>query len=235
MDKYTYIIATDFPNGIVAPDRLTAEILSSSIVTALDHIDTGAGSCDIWFVGALTVGEESVLDDLVAAHSGDPIRAWVNIVSDPVMEPVVPGASTVVANDRPAIEIEDGITGFAALASVWPMYQMSNARLRATIKFIMQAAGTGTNVRLAAKAKSQAVGEDSSDIFPYSVFIVVPIDYDLVGEVYEGVIDLAVPLFKLDDALAIHIGRDGANSMGAGVNDDANKPIQIISVKLEAC
>jgi hypothetical protein len=150
------------------------------------------------------------------------------------MEPVEPGASSVIANDRPAIEIEDGITGFAAIAGVWPLVQMSKAELRATIQFIMQAAGTGSNVRIALKAKAQATGEDSSDVFPYSGFLVVPISYGTLGQVFEGIVDLAAPLFKQNDALAVHIGRDGANAMGAGTNDDANQPIQIIAVKLES-
>ena len=55
-----------------------------------------------------------------------------------------------------------------------------------------------------------------------------------LGEVFEGEIVLKVPLFELNAALAKQVGRDGSNSMGAGTNDDANQPIQIIAVKLEA-
>lgn len=234
MNKYTYTIATAFPNGIVASERLTEEILDSSIVTALDHIDTGLGDCDIWFVSALSGGEQTTLDGLVAAHSGDPLREWRYLIKDPVMEPVEPGASTVVANDRPAIEIEDGITGFAAIAGVWPLDQMENAELRATLKFIMQAVGTGSYVRVAMKTKAQATGEDSSEAFPYLDFVAVPITYTTLGEVFEGEITLKVSDFELNAALAVQVGRDGANSMGAGTNDDANQPIQIIAVKLEA-
>ena len=234
MNKYTYVIATAFPNGRVASDRFTSEILASSIVTVLDHIDTADGGCDVWFASALTAGEQATLDGLAAVHSGDPIRPWQKVVYGLVMEPVEPGASSVIANDRPAIEIEDGITGFAAIAGVWPLVQMSKAELRATIQFIMQAAGTGSNVRIALKAKAQATGEDSSDVFPYSGFLVVPISYGMLGQVFEGVVDLTVPLFKQNDALAVHIGRDGANAMGAGTNDDANQPVQIIAVKLES-
>ena len=234
MDKYTYVIATAFPNGAVGTDRLTEEILNSSIVTVLDHIDTADGNCDIWFASALSGGEQIVLDGLVAAHSGNPIRAWRLVTRDPALEPVEPGASMVVANDRPAIQIEDGVTGFAAIAGVWPLEQMENAELRATIKFIMQAAGTGSNVRLALKAKAQGVGDDSSEAFPYEAFVAVPITYTTLGEVFEGEIVLKVPLFELNAALAKQVGRDGSNSMGAGTNDDANQPIQIIAVKLEA-
>jgi len=234
MNKYTYIIASAFPNHVVDPSRLAAEIQASSIVTVHDHIDTGIGNCDVWFASALSGGEQTTLDGLVAAHGGDPVRAWQEVVKDPVMEPVEPGASTVVANDRPSVEIEDGVTGFAAMSGIWPLAQLVHAELRATIQFIMQATGTGSNVRLAMKAKAQATGEDSSVAFSYSGFAAVPINYSVLGQVFEGVVSLSVPLFKLNDALAVHLGRDGANSMGAGTSDDANQPIQIIAVKLEA-
>jgi len=235
MNKYTYVIATSFPNGVVDSGRLTNEIVASSIVTVLDHIDTGLGDCDIWFAALLTVGEQATLDAIVAAHSGESLRLWHEIFPNPPLEPVEPGASIVVANDIPAVEIEDGITGFGAIGGIWPLEQITNAQLRATIRFILSGAGAGTNVRLALKAKSHASGEDSSDVFPYTQFVVVPVDFATIGEIFEGAVVLETPLFKLDDTLAVHVGRDGANSMGAGINDDVNQPIQIISAKLEAC
>lgn len=235
MNQYTYAIATAFPNSIVDTGRLTVEVLESSILTGLEYINTGLGNCDIWFAAALSVGELATLDGIVAAHSGEPIRPWQEIAPNPPLEPVEPGSSIVIANNIPAVQIEDGVTGFGSVGGIWPLVQMTQAQLRATVRFILPAVGTGTNVRLALKAKSHAAGEDSSEGFPYTKFIVVPIDYLEIGEVFEGVILFTVPLFRLNDTLAVHIGRDGANSMGAGVNDDVNQPIQIISVKLEAC
>ena len=71
--EYTYTISTDFPNGKVAPDRLTDEIQSSIIVTALDRIDVNesADTCSIWFKEALSSGDQTILDTIVAAHSGE--------------------------------------------------------------------------------------------------------------------------------------------------------------------
>ena len=69
--NYTYSISTDFPNQIVATDRLTQEIQSSAIVIALDFINTNGDDCDIWFKDALSGGDETILDGLVAAHTGD--------------------------------------------------------------------------------------------------------------------------------------------------------------------
>jgi hypothetical protein len=220
----------------VALCRFSQEIEASVvIVTALEYIDTVGDDCNTWFAGVLSGAEEIELDAIVAAHTGECVREWEKAFIDPEMEAVEPGASKVVANDRPAIQIEDGITGFAAMTGVWHLEEMTYAKLKATIKFVMKEVGIGNNVRIAAKAKSQATGEDSSSAFPYLDFVAVPIDYVTVGEVFEGVVELSVPLFKQNDALAVHIGRDGANSMGAGTNDDADVAIQIISAKLEAC
>lgn len=71
--KYTYSISTDFPNHKEDSDRLTVEIQQSAILTALDHIDTNADECDVWFKAELSSGDETVLDGVVAAHSGEPL------------------------------------------------------------------------------------------------------------------------------------------------------------------
>jgi hypothetical protein len=75
--KYSYIISTAFPNGKVAPDRLTDEIQNSAIVIALDRIDVSdsADSCDVWFKGELSIDDQTLLDGLVAAHSGESLAA----------------------------------------------------------------------------------------------------------------------------------------------------------------
>lgn len=71
--KYTYSIQNDFPNHKVATDRLTQEIQQSAIVIALDYISTSGDNCDIWFKDALSVGDVTILDGIVAAHSGEPL------------------------------------------------------------------------------------------------------------------------------------------------------------------
>ena len=71
--KYTYSISTDFPNGVVATDRLTVEIQDSTIITALDYINTSGDDCDIWFKAAISAGDETTLNGIVAAHSGEPL------------------------------------------------------------------------------------------------------------------------------------------------------------------
>ncbi len=84
--KYTYEIATNFPNGKIDSPRLTQEIQQSSIVTALDRIDTADGYCDVWFKAALSAGDETTLDgdaspastgSLIGDHSGEPLPSIV--------------------------------------------------------------------------------------------------------------------------------------------------------------
>ena len=71
--KYVYSIATDFPNHLVNGARLISEISGSAITVAPDHVDTDGDVCDIWMKAALSEGDETLLDGLVAAHSGAPL------------------------------------------------------------------------------------------------------------------------------------------------------------------
>jgi hypothetical protein len=79
--KYTYSISVDFPNGAMAPDRLTQEIRSSAITIALDRIDTAGDICDIWFKDVLPAVDQTALGGLVAAHSGQPLPGSAQPVS----------------------------------------------------------------------------------------------------------------------------------------------------------
>lgn len=73
--KYTYSISTDFPSGL-ASDRLDRDIRATAGITiALDRIDTAGDVCDVWFRDVLPAGQETVLDGLVAAHTGEPLPA----------------------------------------------------------------------------------------------------------------------------------------------------------------
>lgn len=81
LTEYTYTISQDFPGGVLNnPGRLVDEIRASAIVTALDHVDTAAGICSIWFKDALSAGDKTLLDGdqtnpaggLIAAHNDAP-------------------------------------------------------------------------------------------------------------------------------------------------------------------
>jgi hypothetical protein len=50
---------------------------SAGITVALERIDTAGDACDVWFKAALSEGEATILDALVAAHSGVPVAPLV--------------------------------------------------------------------------------------------------------------------------------------------------------------
>jgi hypothetical protein len=67
---YTYSIQNDFPNHVVATDRLSLEISASNIVVALNYINTIGDACYVVFKDELNAEDHLILDSLVATHSG---------------------------------------------------------------------------------------------------------------------------------------------------------------------
>jgi hypothetical protein len=86
--KYTYNVASDFPNGKVNLSRFQGEIASSSITIAFDRIDTlggskvgdvlTGGSVDVWFKDALSTGDRTTLDGDAANPAGGLIATHDN-------------------------------------------------------------------------------------------------------------------------------------------------------------
>ncbi len=238
---------SDFPGGSADSDALRKSVDDSSIAKNLVDLsqDIAAGNYLVWFDAALSAAEETTLHgdatppaagSLLGDHLGrtSPDRNSEPLATDPSFEAIEPGSSKVVANDRPAIECNTAVAAFAAASETWPQSVDALAKLKASLKFILKAAGTGSNVRIAVKAKSESVGDDSSAAFSLTGFAVVPITHTTVGEVFEGAVEIDASSFSLDDSVALQIGRDGNNALGAGTNDDVSVAIQIISVKVEA-
>lgn len=239
--KYSYDISTDILSAAVDSTRLTHEIQDSSISTSLQHIDTYGDVLDVWFVDALSAADKTVLDGdtsapaggIIGAHSGIPWPQYRPVSYYAPFEPVDAGVIKVVANGRPAVEVEDGATGFASAPIRWVEETDANSLLRVTCQFILKSTGTGSTVRLATKFKFQATGEDSSVAYSPEDFVSVPVTHDTLGEVFEGQIVVSGADISLHDACAFQVGRDGNNEMGAGDDDDVDVPIQIIAVELE--
>lgn len=232
--EFTFSIASDTANGVVAPDRLALEAEVSAITIDMVGMDVKGDVLTLRFAADLTGAEETILDGVVAAHKGNPVRSWTVLAREPEMEPVVPGSSKVLANDRPAIEVEQDITGFAAIQAVWPYPQDPDAEIRILVHFVLKAAGTGSNVRISARFKAQGPGEDSTAAFTVVGFVVVPVTHTTIGEVFKGELILDASSAHFEDAVALQVGRDGNNELGAGTNDDVNQPVQIIAVRMEA-
>jgi len=232
--EFAFDVASETANGLVSTDRLALETVRATISPSLTRIDVHEGTLRMFFDADLSSPEEAALTALVAAHKGNPVRSWVKV--DPVLslEPVEPGASKVIANDRPAIELQPTATGWSAMQAIWPLAQDPDSELVARIKFILKALGTGSDVRIAVRGKSEAAGEDSSGVFSVVEWVAVEVTHTTLGEVFEGELTLDASSFSLNDSVAIQIGRDGGNTLGAGTSDDVNQAIQILAVKLEA-
>jgi hypothetical protein len=68
--KYVYSIADDTLNAALSAASLSSEIQASSIVIALDYISSLGDVLDIYMKDALTAGDKTTLDSVVAAHTG---------------------------------------------------------------------------------------------------------------------------------------------------------------------
>ena len=80
LTNYQYTISTAFPAGKVNGEYLQDTITFwSGITTAVSAINIGVepDKCDIWFVDALSAGDEAILDAVVAAHPGYGVAASV--------------------------------------------------------------------------------------------------------------------------------------------------------------
>jgi len=84
MFDYTYNVS-DTANNKVDEDRLTLEIRSSAIVTALDHINVGNNNIFIYFKVELDSKDKTTLDGIIAAHTGEALAAPTQIVKSEVL------------------------------------------------------------------------------------------------------------------------------------------------------
>jgi hypothetical protein len=67
---YTFSISADTANGVVVGSKLASEIRGSSILVALNRVDTSGDVLDIVFKDVLDSVDDGTLIDLVGAHDG---------------------------------------------------------------------------------------------------------------------------------------------------------------------
>jgi len=79
--NYTYSIAGDTASGAIHPRSLDAEIRASAIVIALEGLTTGGDVLTVAMKDALSAGDETILDGLVAAHTGSVVAMGAAPVS----------------------------------------------------------------------------------------------------------------------------------------------------------
>jgi len=140
------------------------------------------------------------------------------------------GALKVIANSYNALELSQSKTAYGILSLFWE--RMPLAAVIITCRFILKASGTGTNIRLAVKTKARALGEDSSTGFDNTIFVAVPVNFTMIGEIFTGTLSIPAAIFSINDSVTMHIGRDGNNELGGGTQDNVNKPIQILAIKI---
>jgi hypothetical protein len=74
-----------FKKNKVATDRLTKEINESEIIVQLNYINTDYITVDIYFESDLLIDDKSILDNIVANHSGEPLPPEPIIVRTEVL------------------------------------------------------------------------------------------------------------------------------------------------------
>lgn len=108
---YTYSIANDTAIGLVHSGRLhIAEIATSAIAEPITGIHTEGDVLDIEFPNALSAGDKTVLDGIIAAHDG-------TIVLDDFSQEQLPDVSTTATNDThvPGMLVSPPIPGKYAI------------------------------------------------------------------------------------------------------------------------
>lgn len=73
LSKHAFNIVDDFLNDVADPARLASEIRDSEIVTALSHITTEGDYCNVFFKNTLPAGDSTILDEIIATHTGEPL------------------------------------------------------------------------------------------------------------------------------------------------------------------
>jgi len=156
-------------------------------------------------------------------------REQLLILVDPTIEPVVPGATKVVANDRPAIEIATDTTGHGAMQLAWPHEQNDHALIALVMRFIIKESGTGTVARMTARVKAEGDGDDSSETWADSDSVDVTVNHTNIGDVFSASIELDASGFEQGDAVALQVGREGEHA-----NDTLSEALQIIGIEGKA-
>lgn len=66
---------TDFPNDKWDVARLEQEVKAATLSVGFKHTSSEDASITLHFLGELSTADETALDGIVAAHSGEPSRS----------------------------------------------------------------------------------------------------------------------------------------------------------------
>ena len=73
LTEYIYSAADDTANGVADTGKLNSDVKNSAITTALEGVNISDDEIKVIFKAALTAGEKTTLDGIVALHDGEPI------------------------------------------------------------------------------------------------------------------------------------------------------------------
>jgi hypothetical protein len=210
--------------------------------TATTDPTTGDDKDDGYSVGSIWTNT-STNESFICTDDASAAAVWISINSDevpytewiPADKLYTTGTSSkVVANDFTALEVQQNKTAFGVCNIVLKKTPSSDVTVK--IRYIIKSSGTGTYVRAAAKLKNVGADEDTYPDFSadQKKFTAQSVTFTTIGQQWEATLTFSQSAisFAKDDTVAVHIGRDGANSMGAGNNDDVNKAIQILGAKI---
>ena len=123
------------------------------------------------------------------------------------------------------------ITDFGSYSIDWVRTPVTSVTLK--VRFVIDDDSSANNyVRIAARVKARAVGENITTTFDNTTFEAVNVSSSSGGKVFSAAIVLNPVDFQNEDLVCINVGRDGANSLGSGTNDNFGKKITIESVRL---
>ena len=142
-------------------------------------------------------------------------------------------SGSAVAEGFAINEFAKNQTAYGAHDEYWIRDSANTVSLK--IKFSLKFDASSNNyVRIAARTKARASGENISGAFDVEAFSTVDVSNGSAGDIYEASIDLTPTNFEQNDAVTINIGRDGSNMLsGPGNNDNYNKSILLIATDAE--
>jgi len=106
---YTYTVSTDTANGLLVPLKLHDEVAAAGLTSATyENVvpDFPSDAFDVNFDGAISAGDKTTLDGIVAAHDGVPL---------PVPGPDTVSIEPIIGGQKMDV---DGVS-FSAAADVW--------------------------------------------------------------------------------------------------------------------
>lgn len=141
-------------------------------------------------------------------------------------------SGTGVAEGFAVNEFTKNNTDFGAWSEFWRRGPTTSVNLR--VLFALKQAGSGSYVRIAARTKAKAAGENIISAFDIETFVSISVSGGLAGDIYLAQLSLGPTNFANGEAVALNIGRDGANQVaGPGNDDDFGKSILLIATEVE--